>query len=290
MHTRQPATFLPATSDVTRAQVEEWQKQYERQHKKSRALTKRMGGSSGSGLWRRQRGTDEPGSTLAAVQLQPQRGKTGLSAAGTSKRSGAGKPPAKAGSALHNPKPARTQLLAVGDEPQPILVTGGLERARTFVKERKQASRDLRASAVHLSPSEKQMVYDGLKDLPHELNLEAGGSIASVGIPAHIMKDSSIGLIQQSNAVKPHQKVELLRHRPQSAHFKGLSLCRQRRHEGKYKNMRSMQQRPTTSPHRPLLVVTSQTRLRKMQQRPGLAHGGRPPSQLNQPSVMPGEA
>ena len=73
------------------------------------------------------------------------------------------------------------------------------------------------------------MVFDGLKDLPHELNLEAGASIASVGVPAHIIKDSSIGLIQQSNAVRPNQKVELLRHRPQSAHFKGLSLCKQRR-------------------------------------------------------------
>ena len=87
---------------------------------------------------------------------------------------------------MHDPRLFSTQMLAVGDVPQPILVTGGLERARTFHKERKRASRDLRASAVQLSPSEKQMVFDGLKDLPHELNLEAGASIASVGVPAHL--------------------------------------------------------------------------------------------------------
>lgn len=290
MHTRQPSNFMPARSDVTQTQMEEWQKQYERQHKKSRALRKRMGGTSGSNLWRKQR-RNGAGSNLTAVQLQPQRGKTPLSANATSKQAREGRPSAKAESTMHDPRLLSTQMLAVEDVPQPILVTGGLERARTFHKERKRASRDLRASAVQLSPSEKQMVFDGLKDLPHELNLEAGASIASVGVPAHIMKDSSIGLIQQSNAVRPNQKVELLRHRPQSAHFKGLSLCKQRRPESRYRNMKIMQQqKATTSPNRPLMVVTSQTRLRKLQQRNGLTHGAHPSSQLNQPSVTPGEA
>ena len=135
-------------------------------------------------------------------------------AAVASKQSRKGKPPAKAESVMSNPKVFGTQAFPVEDEPQPILVTGGLERARTFHKAKKQASQDLGASAVQLSPSEKQIVFDGLKDLPHELNLEAGASIASVGLPAHIMKDSSVGLIQTSTAVKPNQKVELLRHRP----------------------------------------------------------------------------
>ena len=70
MHTRQPSNFMPARCDVTQTQMEEWQKQYERQHKKSRALRKRMGGTSGSNLWRKQR-RNGAGSNLTAVQLPP---------------------------------------------------------------------------------------------------------------------------------------------------------------------------------------------------------------------------
>ena len=145
-------------------------------------------------------------------------------------------------------------------------------------------------SAVHLSPSERDIVYDGLKDLPLEQNLDAGASIASVGVPAHIMKDVSVGLIQQAAAAKLNQKVELLRHRPQSAHFKGLSLCKQRRPESKYKNMKIMQQqKAATLPNRPLLVVTSQTRLGKMQQRPKVGQPDYPASQLTHPKAVPVE-
>ena len=106
------------------------------------------------------------------------------------------------------------------DEQQPIFVTGGLERIRPGAK---------KASVVQLSPSERQIVFDGLKEISHELNLDAGVSIASVGIPALLLnKESSTGIIHNI-ASAPEKKVELLRHRPASAHFKGLSLSKQQR-------------------------------------------------------------
>ena len=64
------------------------------------------------------------------------------------------------------------------DDSQPIFVTGGLERIRPGAK---------KSSVVQLSPSERQIVFDGLKEISHELNLDAGVSIASVGIPALLL-------------------------------------------------------------------------------------------------------
>ena len=153
-----------------------------------------MGGTTASNPWRKLR-LNEGGSALTQMALQPQRAKTNRSANVASKQSKNVKPPVKAESAMNNPQMFSTQILSGEDEPQPILVTGGLERARTFREEKKLAPQGMQNSAVHLSPSERDIVYDGLKDLPLEQNLDAGASIASVGIPAHIMKDSSVGVI-----------------------------------------------------------------------------------------------
>ena len=137
------------------------------------------------------------------------------------------------------------------DDSQPILVTGGLEKIRHRPGAKK-------SSVVQLSPSERQIVFDGLKEISHELNLDAGVSIASVGIPALLLnKESSTGIIHNIASV-PEKKVELLRHRPASAHFKGLSLSKQQR-----PNQRAIQYCRPAQPAKPLVVVTSQTRLLK---------------------------
>ena len=104
------------------------------------------------------------------------------------------------------------------DDTQPIFVTGGLEKIRPGAK---------KSSVVQLSPSERQIVFDNLKEFSNEINLDAGVSIASVGIPALLMNKESSTAIIQNIAPVPEKRVELLRHRPASAHFKGLSLSRQ---------------------------------------------------------------
>ena len=95
-----------------------------------------MGGTSASNPGRKLR-RNEAGSALAEVALQPQRAKTNRSANVASKQSKK-VPLAKTESAVTNPQMFNTQGLSREDESQPILVTGGLERARTLRQEERK--------------------------------------------------------------------------------------------------------------------------------------------------------